>query len=69
MILKSLYEKKIIQQGNFTLKSGETFRVWKDRKLVGIGNVMTRQIRAIYEWADIVFIYPISGGKSVENID
>ena len=30
---------------------------------------MIRQTKAISEWADIVSIHPISGSKSLENID
>ena len=34
MLLKSLYEKKIIQQGRFTLKSGEISNIYIDLRKV-----------------------------------
>ena len=50
------------------LKNKYNFRIWEDRKLADIGNIMIRQVNKISEWADIVSIHPISGNKSLENI-
>lgn len=51
------------------LKNKYNFRIWEDRKLADIGNIMMRQVNKISEWADIVSIHPISGNKSLENIE
>ena len=51
------------------LKNKYNFRIWEDRKLADIGNIMVRQVNKISEWADIVSIHPISGNKSLENIE
>ena len=50
------------------LKNKYNFKIWEDRKLADIGNIMIRQVNKISEWADIVSIHPISGNKSLENI-
>ena len=50
------------------LKNKYNFRIWEDRKLSDIGNIIMRQVNKISEWADIVSIHPISGNKSLENI-
>jgi|TARA_Y100000992_G_scaffold172588_2_gene116274 uridine monophosphate synthetase len=51
------------------LKKIYNFRIWEDRKLADIGNIMARQIELISEWADIVSVHPISGGKSLNCIN
>jgi len=51
------------------LKNIYNFKIWEDRKLGDIGSIMIRQTKIISEWADIVSIHPISGSKSLENIN
>ena len=52
-----------------TLKQIYNFKIWEDRKLADIGNVMQKQINIIKEWADIVSMHPIAGYDSVKNIE
>ena len=50
-------------------KKLHNFRIWEDRKFADIGHVMQRQVHtSISEWADIVSVHPVAGGKSLDEI-
>jgi uridine monophosphate synthetase len=51
------------------LKRKYQFKIWEDRKFADIGHIMKRQINnRISEWADIISVHPISGKKSIEEL-